>query len=150
MKKHKLILIVIAALLIVLILMWNVFGVQMLGAFILQSERIGFHEMSVMINCKYNPEKNFRMLIGNENFIIPLPQNSARFENSAYPIKEGSYQYITSVNDLKDYFRALSQEGWILEDQMGASYIIRNWNTNDQFHIIINKFTRYYYRLNYF
>ncbi len=55
MKKHKLILIIIAVLLIVLILMWNVFGVEMLGAFILQSERIGLHELSVMLNCKYNP-----------------------------------------------------------------------------------------------
>jgi hypothetical protein len=141
---------IIGALLILLIFMWNILGVKLLGAFIMQSERIGFYELSVMINCRYNPQKDLNLLIGNENFIIPLPQNSARFENVVYPVKEGSSQFITSITDLEDYFRSLSKGGWIIKEQMGASYTIENLNIDKQFHIIINKFTRYYYRLNYF
>lgn len=149
MNKHKLIKVILAALFILLVTSWTVFGGNMLGAFILQSESIGYYELSVMFRCKYNPEKNLSLIMGDENIRISLPQNSARFENSIYPEKEGT-QFITSIKDIVGYLRLLSEEGWIIEDQMGAVYILRNVNTDKQIQIVVNKFTRYYYRFVYF
>ncbi|NLU51532.1 MAG: hypothetical protein GXX10_01530 [Clostridiaceae bacterium] len=145
MRKQKRI-IVISTILAIFVSIWMMFGLEMLGAFILQSEKIGLYELSVMFNCRYKPEKELTMDIGEEKYIIPLPPNSAKFENDVYPVNDGSHQYISCVRNLEDYFKELSKNGWVVEERMGASYIIKNVNTGDQFIITVNKFTRYYYR----
>jgi hypothetical protein len=147
MKKSKLYkgIIILSILTALTTLALYLFGFSLIGALVIHSEKIGLSELKIMMECKNETEKYLRM-----SSDIPLPKNSAQFSNSVYPEQEGHHQFLTSTRDLEDYFAELNNEGWQKVEQMTGLYIFKKTDSDAKFNMILNNYTRFYFRLDYY
>jgi hypothetical protein len=142
MNKFKVILLIVVIILVIIM----IFMFDVISAFILQSEKIGINEIKLMVESKY--DKNREVVEIDQNLKIPLPIGSIKFETEVYSYNN---QYLVSNKNMKDFLN--NKEGILDEydlicEQSGSSILIKNkYDNTEYFNFVIHQYTSNFIRL---
>ena len=132
---------------VAMLLLGSVIFSQDLRHVIIRSERIGRYELTAMRATRNDTPSSTAFIIGNTKIQFPLPNGATPFENSVYPVREGSKQYLVRVTAFEHYLNEVLPGYGYAHEQLGSGFFIRNEDKSVDILLQAFMFTREFMRI---